>query len=574
MNLYPNKKMSEIVLFIMILWIRVELSRCSGEVVGEASNKNIHSGHGGRFPAGQNSSHQISGTVTILKAECNSRTIDITIPIEKVRSKKGQILSPSKIFFRADASKLCQAKSLSSDSYRITVPLQQKSCGSQVKRKKYQTEYRNEVVLLDIGAGLIRSLLNFTCVYQDNDHIVILPTSSSDLSISLKDDVKGKLKMKLHRDKSYSRESTIDQVMPEISVGHFVFVSIDFESSNEEIASQYHVVSNNCFASYFPTFDDRRMAHYFVTDGCASKSDSTVALESNGVGWISRWKYQMFKWVNTTSQRIYLFCDVSLCDERNLEDRHVCNKINSRKDCFGYIYGGKSRREASIHSNDTKNEVKYILSIGPIFPKDSVYLLDNSDGIEDILGKDKSSGGNDDLVVPIAVGVVAGVCVIILIVAALMFWRRRVARKKSNRQKTKKEIQQGFAFMMKSSNDPEIFPQNDKDKKSASNRREDKRDSLNFDFDRVIENSNSEAERDEVKSTTNENLSNGRRRRHSSIDKPKRSNSRNTNAKYKTKPSRKRSNSTEFSSSSLEIVRPESTGRGNRRRHSAQSNGD
>ncbi|CAK8686336.1 unnamed protein product [Clavelina lepadiformis] len=392
---------------------------------------------------------------------------EVTLRIPK--SLVGLSTSPGQVMFRRDASERCRSSEASSYAFQLSFDLDdEETCGSDVKKEGPKiVSYSNEVVYLN-EKNFVLSLISFTCLYYDGIYVPALPASYRKEIITDRSDSSKKLSLEiiLYRDASFSSSSLIKERFPLASVEKFVFVEVSLEGM-EALAEKSRFFIDKCFASLNPDLSSKNKAvHGFIENGCADVRDSTVQVLNESESSLIRFKFQMFKWSNMSVQRIYLFCLVSFCASAN-----SCN-ITSNS-CENKVSVTRQQRVTQPKSsNPVKRAVEghkadLTLGIGPIFPIFSAFLRDKSDA-----SSDDSDENNDPFVgnksidhnsLHIAVGVAAAVTFLIIAFALYALWRRHKQRQQQQvppLKPTKEDrIQPGFAFVLRSSDDNEVFNQ-------------------------------------------------------------------------------------------------------------------
>uniref|UniRef100_H2YP98 ZP domain-containing protein n=1 Tax=Ciona savignyi TaxID=51511 RepID=H2YP98_CIOSA len=383
---------------------------------------------------------------------CGDSSIDIRVPTVLLPPT----VSADRVMFRGDTSLKCRAKS-SRRSFNLKIrinPLE--SCGSSVKEFGSQKQYSNEVVYFDTTSGYIRSVTNFTCLYFNGKNVPFLSKADRSRQIHLSSQTEVNFNLSIHKDRTYSEESAFSREFPEVSVNQFVYVQIKVDplSSNKSVSSFF--VVQECYASFNSDVRDRSKSHAFIRDGCGLAHDTTVSVLNGQQANLFQWRFQMFKWVNVSVQRVYLICRISHCEDHVTQ---TCSGETQSRSCTNFVES--SGHEVSGNENKSSVPEDFILALGPIFPANSKSALNGptpNDNTKYVSPFSRDKQG-DQRTVHIAVGSVVGVGGVIILSAVLMLLRRYVRKRRRNTKTNTKEdrVQRGFAFVLKSSDDKDVF---------------------------------------------------------------------------------------------------------------------
>ncbi|XP_078494578.1 uncharacterized protein LOC100181363 [Ciona intestinalis] len=388
---------------------------------------------------------------------CGEDSIDLSIPTVMLPSG----LAADRVMFRSDTSAPCRGRNSERENVLLKVQFRPRQlCGTTETINGLQKMYRNEIVYFDANSGQIRSVFNFSCLYYNGKHVPFLPQANRIKLVESQSHEDVLYELSIHRGLSFSNRSLFSENFPEVSVNQFVFVQIEAKHSAQPAAPFFGI--QECYASVQPDVKERSKLHKFITIGCAHAHDTTVSVLSANDPALFQWKFQMFKWVNVTVQRIYLFCIISNCNER------VRRSCGSNTTSFACSSTEESSGMGNFNNiNNTQNEETLVtLSLGPIFLSGSKSTLNGQRGTggskPNFLPFPRDKQG-DQRTVHIAVGAVAGVCGVIILSAVFAIMRRYMKRR-AQRPSTKTHakvdrIQQGFAFVLRSSDDTDVFHQ-------------------------------------------------------------------------------------------------------------------
>nr|XP_002127707.1 uncharacterized protein LOC100181363 isoform X1 [Ciona intestinalis] len=390
---------------------------------------------------------------------CGEGSIDLSIP--RVMLPSG--LAADRVLFRSDTSAPCRGRNSEREKILLKVRFRpRRLCGTTETINGLQKMYRNEIVYFDANSGQIRSVFNFSCLYYNEKHVPFLSQSKRIKLVESQTNEDVLYELSIHRDLSFSNRSLFSENFPEVSVNQFVFVQIEAKYTAQTTAPFFGI--QECYASVHPDVAERSKLHKFINIGCAHAHDTTVSVLSANDPTLFQWKFQMFKWVNVTVQRIYLFCVISNCNERV---RRSCGSNTTSFACSSTEEASGMGNFNNINNTEPQTEeTRVTLSLGPIFLSSSKSTLNGQRGTggskTNFLPFPKNKQG-DQRTVHIAVGAVAGVCGVIILSAVFAIMRRymkRRAHRPSTKTNTKVDrIQQGFAFVLRSSDDTDVFHQ-------------------------------------------------------------------------------------------------------------------
>nr|XP_002126457.1 uromodulin-like [Ciona intestinalis]XP_026696620.1 uromodulin-like [Ciona intestinalis] len=286
---------------------------------------------------------------------CNPESIRISFSDEFLIRNNIDITSASQLHFDNHQQRDCASERLGQE-YTLTLYPPYNTCGSTVQHDTGDYVYSNSVVFTTSSSKTL--VMNLQCQYEDryvvSSNVALTPyvrtlnfiTGQGNLSMQIN----------LYQRKDYHPKSKLGQ-RPSVLVGVPVYVSVDMD----DVFGDDSIVTSlsSCYATTASEFEIMENYHYLITGKCASPTDQTVKILSNGMSRKSRFSFEMFRWRNSV-EYIYLHCEVKVCNRTS----DVCSGSGSL--CNG-VAGWNDRRKRDVDSNerDSVGNTGYT-SLGPI----------------------------------------------------------------------------------------------------------------------------------------------------------------------------------------------------------------
>uniref|UniRef100_H2YU41 ZP domain-containing protein n=1 Tax=Ciona savignyi TaxID=51511 RepID=H2YU41_CIOSA len=266
---------------------------------------------------------------------CDPSNIRIAFDDDFLIRNKIDITTSSQLHFARNQRDVNCVSERVGATYTLTLWPPYTGCGTSVQHETDDYVYSNTVMFTTSTSNTV--VMNMQCRYEDK-YVV-----SSDIGLTpyvrTLNFVTGQgtlgVQISLYQRKDYHPKSKLG-LRPSVLVGVPVYVSVDMD----DVFGDDNIVTslNTCYATTSRDFEIMDNYHYLITGRCASPTDLTVRILTNGESRKSRFSFEMFRWKNT-AEYIYLHCEVKVCNRT----REVCTGNGSL--CGGAVLQHWARSE-------------------------------------------------------------------------------------------------------------------------------------------------------------------------------------------------------------------------------------